>query len=214
MDAVFEYLEERCAEFDRHIAVARMIESRVDQQPLLGIIPVEVRHLNTIKSGLLIHLYNIVEATLTQILSEVGNFVVSHKPAEWRKELLSEWVKSKVWSDDRIAPQNAISKFTDVGETLAAGGYLSPFELKGASGTWDDQAVVQLSKRLNCKLILRKDVKRKALEKVYRNDTTALGFLAKRRNDIAHGATTFEDGAQGLTLDEIEELGSGLIART
>jgi hypothetical protein len=55
-------------------------------------------------------------------------------------------------------------------------------------------------------LTLSRAIKRAAYECAYRDETTALTYLARRRNDIAHGATTFEEGAHDLTLDEIDKL--------
>ena len=36
-------------------------------------------------------------------------------------------------------------------------------------------------------------------------------YLASRRNAIAHGATTFEEGARDHTLDEIEKLAARIL---
>jgi hypothetical protein len=54
-------------------------------------------------------------------------------------------------------------------------------------------------------------VSRGAYEPTYRNETTALEYLANRRNSIAHGSSTFEEGAYDLTLHEIDELANKIL---
>ena len=206
MRDVLTYFIEREEEFARHLSIARMLEARIDETADGGDIRIEVRHVNTIKSGLLIHLYNIVEAVTMRTLTAVGRTVVTERPGRWTEAVLKEWVRAAVWSgEDRIG-DGALNKLTRVSGTLASG--LSPdaFVVKGEPGSWDDEAIKKVAERLGCQLVLSDEIRRIAYERVYRNDTTALRYLAQRRNDIAHGSSTFEEGAHDLTLDELATL--------
>lgn len=141
MNEVLSYLNERMEEFKSHLSIARMLELRVDDGNVDGNIRIEVRHVNTVKSGLLIHLYNIVEAVTSRTLKEVGEAVVTKKPNLWTENILSEWVRSEVWNgEDRIGEQ-AMKRLTQVSGNLASGGLLEAFLIKGEPGSWDDKAI-------------------------------------------------------------------------
>lgn len=209
MNDVLAYLDEREEEFARHLSIARILQARVDDVD--GDAEVEVRHVNTVKSGLLIHLYNIVEAITTRTLDTVGSTVVTEKPKDWSAALRREWVRAAIWSgEDRIG-DGAVNRLAEISATLASGKRPPAFKVKGEPGSWNDDAIKKVADRLGCTLVLTDEVRRAAYERVYRDDTTALGYLAKRRNAIAHGSSTFEDGANDLTLDELAELGQRVL---
>jgi len=209
MNDVLAYLDEREDEFARHLSIARMLQARVDDVD--GGAEVEVRHVNTIKSGLLIHLYNIVEAVTTRTLDTVGRTVVAERPKNWSPALRKEWVRAAIWSgEDRIG-EGAVNKLAEISATLASGESPPAFKVKGEPGSWNDDAIKKVAERLGCELVLTNDVRRAAYERAYRDETTALGYLAKRRNAIAHGSSTFEDGANDLTLDELAKLGERVL---
>lgn len=52
MREVLEYFEERASEFDRHLFVARLLEARIDDVVGDDDAQIEIRHVNTLKSGL------------------------------------------------------------------------------------------------------------------------------------------------------------------
>ena len=206
---VLAYLNEREEEFERHLSIARMLQARVDD--INGDVLVEIRHVNTIKSGLLIHLYNIVEAITTRTLDTVGRTVVSERPKRWTEAVLKEWVRAEIWGGEERIGEGAVKRLAKVSGTLASGESPAAFIVKGEPGSWDDEAIKKVADRLGCTLVLTPDVARAAYERAYRDETTALGYLARRRNAIAHGASTFEDGANDITLDELAALANRVI---
>ncbi len=206
MNEVFEYFEERQSEFARHLFVARLLEARVDDAEAGNAAQVEVRHINTLKSGLLIHLYNIVEAVTTRTLEVVGQTAVAEAPKLWTEAMLKEWVRAAIWDGEERLGEGAITRLASISGVLASGNSPEAFKVKGESGSWDDAAIKKVAKRLDCSLVLSSAIKRAVSEKAYLNEMTAMEYLASRRNAIAHGATTFEDGARDHTLDEIEKL--------
>ena len=97
MIEVLDYLGEREEEFRRHLTITRDLEARVGGLRQEGDLFVEVRHVNTLKSGLLIHLYNIVEAVMTRTLETVGQTALEDSPRRWTETVLREWVRAEVW---------------------------------------------------------------------------------------------------------------------
>lgn len=206
MKEVLDYLDERRDEFGRHLQVARLLEARVDDAMAGDAAQVEVRHVNTVKSGLLIHLYNIVEAVTVRTMEVVGQTVVTEKPRLWTEAVLKEWIRSAIWDGTERLGEGAVARLVSVSSVLASGGAPIAFKIKGEPGSWDDEAIKKVAERLGCRLVLSNAIKRAAYEPVYRNEMTAMRYLASRRNAIAHGATTFEEGARDHTLEEVETL--------
>lgn len=211
MKEVLEYLEERASEFNRHLYVARLLEARMDDDVSENGQQIEVRHVNTLKSGLLIHLYNIVEAVTTRTLAIVGQTVVTEKPKLWTESMLKEWIRAAIWDGEGRLGDGAFTRLASISGVLASGNSPDAFNVKGEPGSWDDASIKKVAARLGCALVLSRAIKRAAFEKAYLNEKTAMNYLASRRNAIAHGETTFEDGARDHTLDEIETLANRIL---
>lgn len=211
MKEVLEYIDEREAEFGRHLTVARMLEARVDDVVENDDHQIEIRHVNTLKSGLLIHLYNIVEAATTRTLEVVGQTVVTEKPKSWTEAMLKEWVRTAIWDGEERLGEGAVTRLARISGVLASGESPDAFMVKGEPGSWDDVAIKKVADRLGCSLVLSRAIKKSAFEPIYLNETTAMKYLAGRRNAIAHGATTFEEGAREHTLDDIGNLAERVI---
>lgn len=211
MNEVLDYLEERRVEFQRHLFVARLLEARVDEAVEGEVARVEVRHVNTLKSGLLIHLYNIVEAATVRTLEVVGRTIITEKPKRWKQIVMKEWIRSAVWDGTERLGEGVVTRLVGISEALASGEAPPTFNIKGEPGSWSDKAIKAVAERLGCQLVLSDDIARAAYERVYRDEMTAMGYLASRRNAIAHGEATFEEGAGEHTLDEIEKLAERIV---
>jgi hypothetical protein len=125
--------------------------------------------------------------------------------------VLKEWVRAAIWDGTDRLGEGAVTRLVGVSTVLASGGAPSAFKIKGEPGSWDDDAIKKVAERLGCRLVLDNAIKRAAYEPVYRNDMTAMQYLASRRNAIAHGVSTFEEGAHDHTLDEIATLADRIL---
>lgn len=211
MREVLDYIDERKEEFDRHLFVARLLEARVDDEVAAEDGQVEVRHVNTLKSGLLIHLYNIVEAVSTRTLLVVGQTIVTEKPRLWTADVMKEWLRAAIWDgEDRIG-EGAVNRLMNVSGALASGDAPDAFVIKGEPGSWNEVAIKKVAKRLGCPLSIPRATLRAVSEPIYLNEMTAMKYLSSRRNAIAHGETTFEDGARDQTLGEISDLANRIL---
>lgn len=120
-------------------------------------------------------------------------------------------MRAEIWSGEERIGEGAVTRLAAVSGALASGESPPAFVVKGEPGSWDDDAIKKVAMRLGCTLALTQDVRRAAYERAYRDETTAMGYLAKRRNAIAHGVSTFEDGANDITLDELAVLANRVI---
>lgn len=202
-------LATRREEFDSHYGLARALEDRMmlEPDPSLGTVILSARHINTVKSGLLIHLYNIEEALMTEALQLLGNALGSAEPREWTKNSLREWLRESVVSriseggeDGRL--DTVVASSTQL-MTIAS---LGPQKLRKPSGTWDDKTIATFMKRVNMAFTMPGPMWSKIAPQPLYGDETPLQFLAGRRNAIAHGRRSFEEGASDLQLSDIRVL--------
>lgn len=200
-------LATRREEFDAHFALARALEDRMMLDASLGSISLSVRHINTIKSGLIVHLYNIEEAMMSQALQYLGAALGAVDPRKWTEHSLREWLRESIVS--RTTEGNEDGRLVTVYETsslLLTQSILGPQKLKKPSGTWDDKLIAKFVGRMNVVFNLPAEMWTRIAASPEYGDKTPLQFLANRRNAIAHGRRSFEDGASDLGLTEIRKL--------
>jgi len=202
-------LDSRRDEFDAHFALAKALEDRIilDNDAFLGDLNLSARHINTVKSGLIVHIYNIEEAIMNQVLEKFGAALGSVDPARWTDHSLREWLREAVVS--RVSDGNEDSKIKAVFPSstyLLRKPDLGSQKLKKPSGTWDDKLIATFARRMAVTFDLPPEMWRRIAKSPEYSDETPLQFLAKRRNAIAHGKRSFEDGASDLELSGIRKL--------
>ncbi len=173
----------------------------------IGPVNLSVRHINTIKSGLIVHLYNIEEAIMSQSLQYLGEALGSSDPRRWTEFSLREWLRETVVG--RIAESGEDGRLEIVyrnSSLLMNKPTLGPQQLKKPSGTWDDKGIALFSRRMNVTFNMPAEMWQRIAPSPAFGDRTPLQFLADRRNAIAHGRRSFEDGASDMRLADIRTL--------
>jgi hypothetical protein len=209
MTTLSSSLEVRREEFDAHFALAKALEDRMvlEAGSSLGEVNLSARHINTIKSGLIVHLYNIEEALLTQGLVALGSAFGEVEPRRWTNHTLKEWLRGSVVA--RISEGGEDRRLDTIFQSsakLLAVDPLGPQELKKPSGTWDDKAIATFMERLQIQCEMPPEMWTRIRAEPHYGDKTALQFLADRRNAIAHGRRSFEQGAHELQISDIRIL--------
>lgn len=200
-------LETRREEFDAHFSLAKALEDRMVLDASLGSVNLSVRHINTIKSGLIVHLYNIEESIMSQALQYLGGALGAVDPRRWTEHSLREWLRESIVS--RTSEGNEDGRLATVYQTsslLLTQSTLGPQKLKKPSGTWDDKVIAKFIARMNVTFSMPPEMWIRISASPEYGDKTPLQFLAGRRNAIAHGKRSFEDGASDLGLSEIRKL--------
>jgi hypothetical protein len=200
-------LEARREEFDAHFALAVALEERMMLDASLGEVSLSARHINTIKSGLIVHLYNIEEAIMSQAMHLLGSALGSADPRQWTEHSLREWLRETIVS--RTTEGNEDGRLATVLQTsnlLLTQAIMGPQRLKKPTGTWDDKLIATFSARMNVTFNMPPEMWTRIASTPSYGDKTPLQFLAERRNAIAHGRRSFEDGASDLGLGEIRKL--------
>lgn len=202
-------LDARRDEFDAHFALAQALEDRMilELDAPIGPVNLSARHINTIKSGLIVHLYNIEEAIMSRALQYLGGALGSSDPRRWTEFSLREWLRESVVG--RITESSEDARLETIFQTstlLMTEPALGPQQLKKPSGTWDDKGIALFSKRMNVTFNMPPEMWKRIAASPGYGDKTPMQFLADRRNAIAHGRRSFEDGASDMRLADIRTL--------
>lgn len=210
MTTLLMTLEERKDEFDFHLSLAKALDLRLfEGDPVsIGEVALNVRHLRTIKSGLIVHLYNVVEAVMTRTLEEVGGAVMNVSPGKWSNNTLKEWLRFNASFGLDGNEETRLDVVHNAALKLLQKEPIKVLKFKKPSGSWSDKLILQFSNRLGVTFKLTGDIAVKIKVSAKYGDMTPLEFLAERRNAIAHGRRTFEDGADDMSLQDIQELSS------
>lgn len=208
MTALKSALLERREEFDTHYALALALETRMfaGDELSIGETRLSSRHLLTIKSGLIVHLYNIVEATMSRVVEAIGAAVGAVPPKQWTESALKEWLREYAVAridggeDARLGSMHAVSV------CLLREEGPGPQRLKKPSGTWTDKHIATFAQRLGVHFQLSQEMWRRIAPMPEYRDMSPMEFVADRRNAIAHGRRSFENGANDLVLRQLREL--------
>ena len=204
MNEVKAYLEERKHEVSTHLKLLSVLEQR-STEIHDDDFNVDIRQVLILKSSILVHLYNVVEATMAKSLELIEVAIHNHHPKDYIEVLFNEWVVTNL----RVSHEVNISKLNNraqiMGRILLGDSDWSKLSIQKTDGNWDDKRIISFTKKLGIKIIYPKSFKAK-LSRPYFNDLSTMEYVRKRRNDLAHGLVTFENGADNKTHAELENL--------
>lgn len=208
MSMLLTMLHERVEEFDTHYALAVSLEDKIfgGDDISIGSTRLSVRHLLTMKSGLIVHLYNILESVMSQATKMVGSAFGTVPPRTWSENARREWLREHGVARVEGGADARLKQIELFSINLLADGPLGPQMIRKPPGSWTDKSIGLFAQRLGVQLQLEPELYRKLAKKDYLGEKGPLAFLADRRNDLAHGQRTFEDGGKDLTLAQIREI--------
>ncbi|KCZ46867.1 hypothetical protein HY17_05555 [Hyphomonas sp. CY54-11-8] len=208
MNGLTTELDDRREEFDTHHLLAHALEARlVEGEPLsLGSVALSARHVSTLKSGLIVHLYNVEEAIMSRIVRQFGEAIRSSTPRTWTENTLREWLRASALITTEGSEDTRLQAAHRTFAALVFEQGLEPKDPKKPSGTWSDKLIYRFAERLGVDLNYPPELYRQLQPEPHWGDQSPLEFLAERRNALAHGRQSFETGARNLTLERIREL--------
>ena len=206
MIAVSMYLNDRKDELVQHAELIRRLEeANLDKANVQTALSVPQIQLSILRSGLMIHLYNVVEAIMTRLLEELGAEVEKYGPSEYAEKILSAWVESSIKPYDGAGPEKLLKRMEEVVQQLINPADWDRIEVKRSAGNWDDQSIRRVSERLGIDLRIDNGLRRRACGHYY-DDISRLGYVRKRRNELSHEVLTFAEAARDRTCEELDDL--------
>lgn len=160
-------------------------------------------------SGVYLHLYNLVEATMTSCLELVSK-AVTDEP-KWQVKDLSEhlrkeWVKHVAQPNLFLNEKNRLDNALTLCDHLLSSLPIEEFEIaKGGGGNWHDGEISKIAKRVGFKLKIKPPVM-KAITRPLRDDLGAMKLIKEMRNKLAHGSISFVECSRNDTPMNLREL--------
>lgn len=201
-----ELLSGRAGEIAAHLLlIEELTAAAITRQGIVNLQRVEMEHVDVLKSGFLVHLYNVVEAVMTKILEEVAADVIRYPPAKWSSLVRTEWVRTRAGVERGIESHKRLSRTVVIVDEAIAGATNVAFRVS-YEGNWSDQEITNVSKRLGCSLRISPDVTRRACEERVQDDLAPMKYIRHKRNALAHGNETFREGAKQLGPSDLQRL--------
>lgn len=201
-----DLLNARKQEIQIHLAlIAELNDAAIARHGLGNLSRVESEHVEILKSGFLIHLYNVVEAVMDQILKEVVSSTVQHPPASWSDSLRTEWIRARAGVQRDLESDQRLSRTKDLLDETIADKVGVDFRI-AFPGNWSNEEIVKLSQRLGCQLNISTKINTDACITPFQDNFPPMKYVRHKRNRLSHGNDTFGTGAIQLSPDDLWRL--------
>ena len=201
-----ELLSDRTGEIKSHLSlIEELNNAAIARQGVANLQPVEIEHVDVLKSGFLVHLYNVVEAVMAKILEEVAADVVRYPPAEWSSPVRTEWVRYRAGVERELEANQRLERTVTILDEAITGAVAIVFRVR-SEGNWSDREITTVSERLGCTLNIAHHVAQQACHQRFQDDFAPMRYVRHKRNLLAHGAENFRDGARQLSPRDLEKL--------
>jgi hypothetical protein len=199
-------LIEREVEITAHLNLVAQLEAAATGRGTGITAPIETEPVNILKSGYLVHLYNVVEAVMTLIIEEVSVSAQAHPPKTWSDGLLREWSRGRVNMKRDIEINKMEDRVFNLLVETASRKAVERVPIGKASGNWSNEEIASIATRLGCNLTIPAEVNQAACTQAFSNGMAPMKFLRHKRNMLAHGTESFADSARSFTTARLAEL--------
>jgi hypothetical protein len=208
MDEVKQYLDERKQEVAMHLKLLAALEKRSMETPNSeDELNIDVKQVLILKASILVHLYNVIESTMTKSLEVIEDAIYSYHPKSYSDEVFNKWVVACMPISNELNISKLHNRAQNMGRELLTDTGWSKLSVKKTDGNWDDKRIREFSEKLGINIIYPRGKFKSALLRPYfNNDLSMMQYIRKRRNDLAHGLITFESGADNKTHAELKSL--------
>lgn len=204
--------DERQVEVDLHLDLLEALERRsLETENATDDFRVEVRQVLILKASVLVHLYNLVEATMSLCFGAVEKASAEHSPKEFAPGLFEKWVVNAMAVGAEINIANVNKRAQEMGRFLISeNASADSLSLKRTDGNWDFVRIVASMKAISVDERFSPALRRR-LHNPFFDDLGPLEYVKARRNQLAHGLRTFEMGADNKTVRELRALANVVI---
>lgn len=206
-----DFFCERVIEIEEYLKLVDAVEKGIQKgKPVIGTedFKISVMQQKILYSGVYLHLYNLVEATITKCVAAIEQAASHEKkwtPGDLSEKIQTEWVRAIARTHTQLNPDNRLESAVKLCGHLVA---MLPVDIKinkDNGGNWDDEQIFTFTKRLGLDLVISETGNRAAKKKI-RDDMGPLKLIKNLRNKLAHGEISFGECGEGITSKELKSL--------
>ncbi len=209
MEDLSQAFEERLQEIETYLDLLESIQEQVQGgSPQIGEATITPQHQKILYSSVYLQLYNLVESTITRCVDAVSRAVVNNswQPNELSIELRREWVRCTARTHTDLNYDNRLESALNLCDHLVQALPISTLKVDmGGGGSWDDEEIYKLSKRLGLSLNISRQANR-AVKQHFRDEQGALSLIKSFRNKLAHGNLSFAESGNNITVSQLRDL--------
>jgi hypothetical protein len=201
-------LRERMRDILAYLRALRFIEragGTVKLQSSRDSMAIDLATVHVMKAGVFLHLYNLVESTVTTGLEHVAEQIKSTKTpfADLSDSWRWAWAASHARLDENLSPDNQLLGALKLCQAVADGDVIE-IKPKLNTGNLDDRRIEELAKKFGIPLAMPVGLNTKVKRRVH-NDLGCLGLVRTRRNGLAHGNDSFADTGSNYSIVDLTE---------
>ena len=201
-----ELLLDRAGETKSHLSlIEELTDAAIERKGVANLDRVEIEHVEVLKSGFLVHLYNVVEAVMGRILEEVAADVTEYPPAKWSSSVRTEWIRARAGVERGLESDQRLSRTVKIVDETIVGKVRGGFRVS-YDGGWSDSEITKVSLRLGCSLQTAPDVVQRACLVRFQDEFAPMKYVRHKRNLLSHGNQTFREGARQLSPQDLRIL--------
>lgn len=159
-------------------------------------------------SSIYLHLYNLIESTISTIIEAVGRHAtlgINGQLGLLTEKMRKLYVTSVAAPYELLTNEKRLEKALLLFEQVLN---LQPIDIKippGGGGNWDVNEIEKLSKNIGVNITLSAPLKQKVLQP-FRDDKAPIRLIKEIRNKLAHGAISFAECGSNHVASDFRKL--------
>ncbi|QWT39627.1 MAE_28990/MAE_18760 family HEPN-like nuclease [Dickeya dadantii] len=213
MQLVRTIFQERLSDIETYFDLVSNIESAIGTGSAVfnvngQIYQIKPEQQKIMYSGIYLHLYNIVESTVSMLIDAVERHTMQGINGELT--LLTEnmkklYIKSVVSSSESISNEKRLEKSLELFNQLLN---INPIQIKippGGGGNWDVAEIARLSKSIGIDIRLPRGINQKVCSP-FRDEKGPIRLIKDIRNKLAHGSLSFTECGENHVSSDFRRL--------
>lgn len=210
MDPLLKSFEERLLEIETYLDLLDALQRQVQSgPPVIGGASITAQQQKILYSSVYLQLYNLVEATATWCIDAVATAAADGakwKPGDLCDELRREWIRVVAKTHTDLRYDNRLQTALDFFSWIVDGDAIKSWAIeRGGGGNWDDIELERIAERMGVVLNIEPTIKANAKRHI-RDDLSALKLVKVLRNKLAHGALSFTECGENVTVADLRHI--------
>lgn len=213
MQLVRDTYNDRVSDIEAHFDLIKNISEAIGRGGAKltinnGHYTITVQQQKILFSSTYLQLYNLVESTVTQLMSAVGRHSqngISGDLTKLSDKIRNLYLKHMLPSEADLTPEKRLEHAISLLQQAVG---TEPVEIRiprGGGGNWDAKTINSLNARIGVELSLSSEMRAK-LHRPFRNDQGPLRYIKDVRNNLGHGSISFADCGTNHSYSEFRTL--------